>query len=167
MPKPHAFRNQKSLRWVGEVLHSPNLWHLNRRSVSGAFAVGMLCAFVPIPFQMVLAAFCAIFYRVNLPVATSVVWITNPITYAPVFYLCYQVGSVLMDSPPKIFKFEISFEWFSYQISEIWEPLLLGCFVLGTACAALSYFIINLLWRWFVVRTIRKRKLRSLNPDRA
>ncbi|MCB1903170.1 MAG: DUF2062 domain-containing protein, partial [Gammaproteobacteria bacterium] len=66
-PDHEVIRNHKHLRIFGNLLHDPNLWHMNRRSVSGAFAVGLFWAFIPIPMQMVAAAAIAIIARVNLP----------------------------------------------------------------------------------------------------
>ena len=40
LPKPHAIRDHKSLRLVSARLHDPNLWHLNRHSVSVAAFAG-------------------------------------------------------------------------------------------------------------------------------
>jgi uncharacterized protein (DUF2062 family) len=56
LPKPHAIRDHKSLRLVRERLHDPNLWHLNRHSVSVAAFVGIFVAFIPVPMQMLIAA---------------------------------------------------------------------------------------------------------------
>ena len=50
-------------------------------------------AFLPVPFQMVLAALGALWRRVNLPLAVALICITNPLTMAPAFYLCYKVGA--------------------------------------------------------------------------
>ena len=48
MPDPEQIRNHRSLRFLGKLLHEPNLWHLNRRSVSRAMAMGLFAAFVPL-----------------------------------------------------------------------------------------------------------------------
>jgi Uncharacterized protein conserved in bacteria len=80
MPKRETLRDNKALRVFGSLLHDPNLWCLNRRSASGAFAVGLFMAFVPLPSQMIMAAGLAILFGVNLPLAVALVWVSNPIT---------------------------------------------------------------------------------------
>ena len=71
MPNHRTIREHKHLRFLGSLLHDPNLWHLNRRSASGAFAVGLFMAWVPVPFQMLLGAIGAIAFRVNLPLSAT------------------------------------------------------------------------------------------------
>ena len=56
LPDAHKIRDHKHLRVFGTLLHDPNIWHLNRHSVAGAFAVGLFMAFVPMPLQMIPAA---------------------------------------------------------------------------------------------------------------
>ncbi|MEW8398672.1 MAG: DUF2062 domain-containing protein, partial [Candidatus Thiodiazotropha sp.] len=56
LPHHEEVRNHKHLKLFGSLMHDPNLWHLNRHSVSGAFAVGIFMAFIPLPLQMVFAA---------------------------------------------------------------------------------------------------------------
>jgi uncharacterized protein len=67
LPDYDVLRNHKHLQLFGTLLHDANLWHLNRHSASGAFAVGLFMAFIPLPFQMIFAAGAAILFRVNLP----------------------------------------------------------------------------------------------------
>ena len=86
LPDPNKIRHHKSLKIFGRLLQDANLWHLNRRSARGAFAVGLFFAFIPVPFQMVLAAAGAILFRVNLPISVALVWLTNPLTMPPIFY---------------------------------------------------------------------------------
>ena len=75
LPKPHAIRDHKSLRLVSARLHDPNLWHLNRHSVSVAAFVGVFVAFIPVPMQMLIAAAGAIWLRCNITLAVALVWL--------------------------------------------------------------------------------------------
>lgn len=158
MPSPDKIKASRSLQIFGKLLHDGNLWHLNRRSASGAFAVGLFCAFIPVPFQMVLAAAAAIPFRVNLPLSISLVWISNPITMPPLFYLCYLVGSWMLAQPPQPFAFELSWEWLFESIATIGPAFLLGCFVLGSIASCIGYIVIRVLWRQSVVTEWRARK---------
>lgn len=160
LPEAHRIRDHKHLRLFGRLLHDPNLWHLNRRSVSGAFAVGLFMAFVPMPFQMIPAAALAILFRVNLPIAVALVWITNPVTVAPVFYFCYGLGAWLLDTPVRAVEFHISLEWISTELIRIWKPFLLGSFLVSTVCASIGFFGMRALWRWHVIREWEQRKLK-------
>ena len=157
-PSPETIRDHKHLRCFGTLLHNPGLWHLNRHSVARAFAVGIFCAFMPIPFQMLLAAAMAIAVRCNIPVSVALVWLTNPVTMPPVFYLCYKVGAWLLSRPVEPFDFEPSLEWVVNSMLQIWQPFLLGCFVLGILFALLGWCAIHITWRLMVVSRWRARR---------
>ena len=88
MPDHQTIKENKYLKIFGNLLHNANLWHLNRHSVAKAFAVGLFFAFIPVPFQMVLAAGLAIIVHANLPLSIALVWITNPLTMPFIFYAC-------------------------------------------------------------------------------
>jgi uncharacterized protein len=161
LPDPHKVRNHKHLQLFGQLLHDPNLWHLNRRSVAGAFSVGLFFAFVPVPFQMVLSALGAIIWRVNLPLSVGLVWLTNPITMPPIFYFAYKIGSWILGSAlHKGITFEVSLQWLMGELTMIWQPFLLGCFMLGILSAAFGNMTIRLIWRMHVVRYINRKRLR-------
>lgn len=158
MPDHKKIREHKCLQFLGEHLHNPNLWHLNRRSVAGAFAVGIFCAFIPLPFQMIFAAVLAVLMGTNLPISVTLVWITNPITIPPMFYTTYKVGAWLLNIEPEHFDIELSVEWFMHEMSVIWEPLLLGSLLVGTICSLLVYFIVRGLWRLHIVRHYQRKR---------
>jgi uncharacterized protein (DUF2062 family) len=159
MPDHEKIRNNKQLNKVfGTLLHDPNLLHLNRRSVSMAFFVGLFMTFVPLPSQMIMAAAVAIFVRCNLPISVGLVWVSNPITMPPFFYFAYKVGSWILSTPERDFNFELSWEWLGTELAAIWEPFLLGCAICGLIFGALGYVTIRLLWRLHIVNTIKERK---------
>ncbi|GAB4357474.1 MAG: DUF2062 domain-containing protein [Gammaproteobacteria bacterium] len=158
MPDHHKIRNHKHLSLFGALLHDPNLWHLNRRSVAGAFAMGLFNAFVPVPFQMLLSAAGAIIFRVNLPIAVGLVWITNPLTMPPIFYFSYLVGTWVLGTPVTDVEFAISWEWITAELSAIWKPFLLGCFICGSVAASSGYLLMRGFWRFIVVRDWKARR---------
>ncbi len=158
LPHHDEIRGHKHLSWLGSHLHDPNLWHLNRRSVSGAFAVGLFCAFIPVPFQMVIAALVAIVARVNLPLSVVLVWITNPLTMGPIFFFAYTVGTWILDKPILQAAAELEgIGWWLNEIQAIWKPLLVGSFVCGTLSAVIGYFGVRASWRLHLARRWKAR----------
>lgn len=160
MPDPERIRTNKSLRFLGDLLHDPNLWHLNRHSVARAMAVGLFSAFIPMPMQMLLAASLAIPLRANLPISVGLVWLTNPITMPPVFYCTYKLGAWIMGLPPMLMPDELTWEWITRELSLFWQPFLLGSVVAGLVFATLAYNLTMLYWRWWVRHSWRKRQER-------
>ncbi|NWF39735.1 DUF2062 domain-containing protein [Mariprofundus sp. NF] len=160
MPDHKKIREHKHLRCFGTLLHNPALWHMNRHSVAKAFAVGLFFAWVPVPFQMVLAAGGAILFHANLPLSIVLVWLTNPLTMPPMFYGAYKLGAWLLGEELQHFEMELSFAWLQHEMSLIWAPFLIGCLVLGIVSALLGFFGIQIAWRRMVVKRWRKRHLR-------
>ena len=157
MPQAHHIRSHPHLQMFGDWLHEPNLWHLNRRSLSGGMAVGLFTAFIPLPLQMVIASALAVLFRVNVPLAFSLVWITNPLTIPIIFYSTYLLGCFLLGEPSSITQFEASFEWIQDMFGEIWQPLLLGSVVTGSVSALMGYFLTRYLWRLHVMHLWQQR----------
>ena len=158
MPDPHTIKNHKSLSIFGKLLHDPNLWHMNRKSIAGAFAVGFFFAWWPVPFQMVLAAAGAIWFRTNLPISVALVWITNPVTMPVMFYFAYVVGTWIIGVQPSAFEFELSMNWLMNELAAIWQPFLTGCLTLAIINSVIAYASIQILWR---ISILRKRARRS------
>jgi uncharacterized protein (DUF2062 family) len=156
-PDPKTVREHKHLRLFARFLEDPNLFHMNRRSVSGAFAAGLFWAMIPIPVQMIAAALTAIIIRINLPISVALVWLTNPVTMPPVFYFNYLVGTWILGAPPDVGEFHLSMEWIGSQLDAIWLPLYLGSLVVGTLWGIIGYLAIRGYWRWHMINRYRKR----------
>ena len=166
LPDPHKITQSKSLRIFGKLLHEPNLWHMNRKSVSLAFMVGLFFMWVHLPSQMIFAAGAAIILRCNLPLSIALVWITNPVTMPPMFYSAYILGNWMLGLPPSNIEFEASFEWISQQMNAIWQPFLLGCFTLGVSSAVIGFAGIRLLWRLHIVNYLKSKKQRFIDKHK-
>ena len=163
IPDPEVIKRHKNLQFLGDKLHEPNLWHLNRRSISMAFAVGLFCAWIPSPMQMVFAATGAIYYRANIPISVALVWITNPVTMPPLFYFAYKVGLWFMNQPPGTQEADFSLSHMFSGLSDAWQPFLTGCFVMGIVSSAIGYFGIQYYWNYHVTKKWAERKEKKLN----
>ncbi|TDG13999.1 DUF2062 domain-containing protein [Seongchinamella unica] len=159
-PSVERMRQIKSLRLLGNWIYAGNLWHINRYSASMAFFVGLFIAFMPIPGQMLVAAALAVLFRCNLPLSVGLVWITNPVTLPPIFFLAYKLGAMIIGVPLQPLKFELSFYWLTHRLEDVWQPFLLGCLLCGLFFGSLGYFVINILWRLRVARMMRERRRR-------
>ena len=160
IPHPTRITESPTLSRLGPRLQDPGIWHINRRSVSGAVALGLFCAFIPVPSQMVLAAIGAILFRVNILISVPVVWISNPITIPPMFYFCYRVGAWMLDWESSNFAFELSFDWLANELQHSWQPFLLGCFVVGAVSAIIGFIGVRALWRYLIWKHIIHRRQR-------
>ncbi len=168
LPEHHVIKEHKHLQFLGEHLHDPNLWHLNRRSVAKAVAVGFFCMYLPIPGQMIVAAVLAILLGANLPLSVVLVWITNPLTMPPMFYAAYKLGALVLGTEHQVSPDIFTFSGALHEMGEIWWPLLLGSLMLGTTLAGVGYVSARLLWRWVVIKSWQKRRQRlpSAGDDR-
>ena len=157
LPSADHIHKNKQLTWLfGHHLRRPELWHLNRRSVAGAFAVGIFVAFLPIPLQMVAAGLLAIVLRVHLLISVVLVWITNPVTIVPLYLLAYRLGARFSTNPEKP-PVNVGLQWFL----DHYNTLLLGCLLLGITAASLSYLLVSQLWRLHIVQRWKERRRRK------
>lgn len=166
LPEPKAIREQWYLRPFRALLHDPALLFPNRRTASRAFAIGLFWACVPMPFQMAPAALMAIWLRVNLPIAMAAVWVSNPVTMGPIFYLEYRLGAWLLGIGRGEFQFELSIAWLTEGMLNIWQPLLLGVLIVGLLAAFTGFVVMNLLWKASVMRRYTARPHFRFHPFR-
>ncbi|HAK52561.1 MAG TPA: DUF2062 domain-containing protein [Gammaproteobacteria bacterium] len=161
LPTRARLREIKSLKFLGEVIFEPNLWHFNRYSVSVASFVGVFCCFLPMPFQMVPCVLLCVVLHCNVPLSIALVWISNPITMPPIFYFTYRLGTLILGEPNTIDSVELSITWLSSQLAAVWQPLILGSLICGLSLGSLAFVIVRLYWRWKIARYRAKRQDRS------
>jgi uncharacterized protein (DUF2062 family) len=166
LPHPDIIIHNRWIKLLGPRLQDPSLWHINRRSCSLAVALGIFCAFIPVPFQMLIAAAAAVWIRVNILITVPMVWVSNPVTMGPMYFLCYLVGAEILGEQPVGFDFELSFDWLLTELAAIWQPFLLGCLVLGLISALAAFILVRVLWHLHILSHIRDRAERMHNRKR-
>lgn len=168
LPTNDEVRRNRYIGRFAALLHHPNLWHLNRASVSGGVAVGLFAGLIPGPLQMLTALALAIPLRVNLPVALVTTLYTNPFTIVPLYIAAFYIGSLLtghagaMVQPPPFYWSEV---WTSIVALAHWamslgKPLAVGLVALALGLAALGWISVQVAWRAWVVVQWRRRRLR-------
>ena len=160
--KRHEIAEQWFMAPFRHLLHDPRLWGVRRRWVVPAFAIGLFVAFMPFPGHTLMGALAALTLRVNIPIAAVATWVSNPATMFPMYYFAYRLGSGLLGWELQPFKFEPTFDWVTHTFVNIWQPMLLGSVLLGTAAAIVGYVVLDGLWRLSLANyKARKRDIRN------
>lgn len=134
-------------------------------------AIAMFVTFTPtIGLQMVLAVCLAWLLRANKVVGIPIVWISNPATAVPIFYLCYRVGRTILGTagvgaawwaelmhPPSGWWEHVSFFW--HRFMEIAAPLWVGSLVVALVIGYLSYYV-----SYYAIYGYRMRRWGQLLP---
>lgn len=158
LPEKHQVQQHSQLRYVTRLMDDPDMFHLTRRSVAGATAIGLFFAFLPLPGQTLFAVVVAFWFRVNLPLAAVLTWVTNPLTMPPLFYLAYRLGAFILGHPVEAVHIEMTWSWLEGTLKSIWPPLLLGNLILASISSLIGYMLVKLLWRLAVVQKWERRK---------
>ncbi|MGW8192928.1 MAG: DUF2062 domain-containing protein [Desulforhopalus sp.] len=164
-------RMRPVLRWVIKLRSSPH-------AIAGGLGVGTFVAFTPtFGIQLVLAVVCATLLNMNRPASLIPVWITNPVTIAPIYTFNYWLGAKIWPGPPLS---EVSdlFRDISWTVThlEFWDikdqflavlqmgkeillPLILGSVIIGLISGFLVYFLTLRLLSIFLSRRAQKHLL--------
>ncbi len=171
----HTIRSAKDF-CVYRVLHADDPPH----RLALGIAVGFFVTFTPLMgIQMVLSVFIAWLLKANKLVGIPIVWISNPVTFIPIYYPCYWVGCKLLGMPP-IFEdlksmvtewqmlaadpaagwgARIRFWWDS--LMTVVEPLGIGCLLVATVAGVVSYYL-----SLYAIRSYRLRRWGQLMPPK-
>lgn len=174
LPTPKRNRNllirlRPVIRWLIRLRSSP-------RAIAGGFAIGTFIAFTPtVGVQIILAVIMATFLEVNRPAAMIPVWITNPITVAPIYTFNYWLGLKFCNGPPlsevsslfidigktmarlEFWNIKDQFMAVLHMGKETLIPLLVGSLAIGIVAAGFVYFFsIKLLSIFFSRRAQRQ-----------
>jgi len=147
------------------ALADPDLWHMNRRSVARAAAVGLFCGLIPGPIQALFALAGCLLVRANVPLAVVTTFYTNPFTIVPLYVLAYEYGRLFFPGAPTDVTWSAPhslnpFEWFPAifeWVASLGKPLAVGLFLLGSTLAVAGWACVHIGWRCHVVHAWRRR----------
>jgi len=144
-----VFKKKSSSSKLDKFIEKYNLpreyLSINRKSVSRGVLVGLFWGFVPMPMQMLAVIAMTPFLRFNVPVAISMVWLSNPFTMPPMYYMEYLTGNLILGREG-LSDIEITMDWFSENWDNIVIPLYTGTAFYSIVVSSLIYLLINRLW---------------------
>jgi len=131
---------------------------INRRAVTKGLLVGLFWGFIPMPFQMLGVIVTTPILRFNVLIGLATVWLSNPITYPPLWYLEYQTGNLILGIDG-ISDIQLTMHWFQEHWDDIVIPLYIGASFYSTVISFAIYLLVNFLW----INSVRKEKKRRDN----
>lgn len=163
IPDREALLTNRWLRWLAPWLGHPKLWHWSRRGVALGVALGVFFGLLIPLAQIPVTAVAAVVLRANLPAAAASTLITNPVTFAPLYYTAYQLGAwVTGESTPQVenekaHNLPEADRTLWQRVSDLGKPLLVGLSIIACLAGVLTYVLIDLLWRWRTGARWRRR----------
>ena len=138
---------------------------INRKAISKGVLIGLFWGFIPMPMQMLAVLAITPFTKFNVPIAISMVWLSNPITMPFMYYMEYHTGNYLLGLEGlenAKFDFEFTLSWFRENWSNFLYPLYIGTIPYSLGVSTIIYFMINKLWIDSVQKETFQRKKRFL-----
>jgi uncharacterized protein (DUF2062 family) len=118
---------------------------VNRRMITRGVAVGLFWGFIPMPMQMLAVMATTPLVRFNVPIAISMVWLSNPITMPPMYYMEYLTGNFLLGREG-LDNIELTMAWFTEHFDDILVPLYVGTAFYSVVVTGIIYVALNRLW---------------------
>ncbi|MDJ0703101.1 MAG: DUF2062 domain-containing protein [Leptolyngbyaceae cyanobacterium MO_188.B28] len=114
------------------------------KEIARGLAAGVFAGLFPLfGFQTIMGIALAALLKGNKIIAAAGTWISNPLTYVPIYAFNYQVGRWLLGLSQVNYTFSKlqSVKTMMEMGAEITATLLVGCFVMGLICSICSYFL--------------------------
>ncbi|MFE4107147.1 DUF2062 domain-containing protein [Almyronema epifaneia] len=113
------------------------------KALARGLAAGIFAGLFPLfGFQTILGVAIAALIRGNKIMAAAGTWVSNPLTYVPIYALNFQVGRWLLGdrSGAVAIPQEQSLQVWMEMGADITLTLFVGCAVMGMLCAIAGYF---------------------------
>ncbi|MCA9069683.1 MAG: DUF2062 domain-containing protein [Planctomycetaceae bacterium] len=106
---------------------------------------------------ILVAAITYPFFYFNRTTAFASIYISNPITMVPIYWVNYKVGTWFVKGTmdrsefAKILEYESFTEWWQTILQlfiKVGTPLMIGSFIVSTLCGVATYFLVRRLLCW-------------------
>lgn len=116
-------------------------------SIARGLACGVFAGCFPLfGLQTIMGVLLAVIFRGNKFASAIGTWISNPLTYIPIFAFNYKVGEFLLGFKNTVSQKSFQQNWQSWSMLiesgfDFIYTLFFGCFLVGLICAFTSYFL--------------------------
>ncbi|MDX1900905.1 MAG: DUF2062 domain-containing protein [Gammaproteobacteria bacterium] len=160
-----SMKNSHELKGLKSTLKASCYWSYNQQTVARGVAAGLAGAVVP-GFQLFYAAILVILLRGNLPIALLFTLITNPLTFVPITYFIYFVGTLIIGNSKSNFVIQnlrwdfSSFHAFLSNVSawilQFGKAFFIGLPIVSLCLGIIGYFGTLLIWKIYTLLTHKK-----------
>jgi len=126
------------------IIFKEDYWHLSKETVAKGLALGAFFAFVTPIAQIPLAIVFTVLLRANIPAGILATFINTPLTFGPVYYGAYLLGSILIPVE---------------NLEDKTQAVMLGALMMGVSAAILAYILTILFWEIISKKLANKRNL--------
>ena len=149
LPRPKRPRRKSLKFWYKSYQYR---FHRYLKTLKGdpenlarGLAIGVFAGCFPFfGLQSLLGILLATIFRGSKVAAVTGTWISNPLTYVPIFVFNFNVGKLLLGVQKSFADYELNYEslhaWkeLGYTFTIV---LLLGCLVVGSVLSVIGYFV--------------------------
>lgn len=158
LPTDADLQKYPYLQLLMKKLRYAEIWRVDRRSIAKGIAAGLFVCYLPLPFQMLLAALLACLCRANLSIAILMTWVSNPLTFVPINLFICQVGAWVLGVRYTLPKTYVALDWthesvkmfahdLYYWFFSLGKVYVVGLPIVSVGSALLGYAFVQLSWR--------------------
>lgn len=142
--RQHQQRHHKGRRIAKYYYYRLLRMQSTPEALARGLAAGVFAGWFPLfGFQTLIGVSIAIPLRGNKLMAAAGTWISNPLTYIPIYWFNFQLGRRLLGTGDRAFTLENLRSWESFMTlgQEFGISLMCGSFVVGLIMSLVSYLI--------------------------
>ncbi len=146
---PRKLKHSPTMRWFARHFLDKRVWKPTQHTFAGGMAVGLFVTVQLLPIQMPTAVILAAIFRVNIPIAIALCWVSNPATLAPIAWVEHWLGTWIIDSfgdPTAAAAAVVTEQEPLRKGIQFAKAMFLGGVFVGGALAPLGYIISYISW---------------------